>query len=300
MTDRTFRLFDATLVVAASTDQEDRRLGGGTKRPDWETFNRVHHALEDGGFAFGPDPLFTTRYRSLSKYRRLGSRETPQGTLFVATDLYPVGCKFEFFQEVVTINRNGGRYDFDRIDKMPYLIRKAFDAAIRRARAHLLDRGFADTSKLDGPNPEPLTWFNQCWDSEYERQRGTHRFERGPDGWPTAKETTSGYPGRIHHPHGSLRYFRHHNGRMLRGRVYGGINGMWTVICGPGRHDVAQAYCTELFEQPLAGPRRLHPGRAKRLAKELARAVERQNFERAIVLRDIIARDAPLPARLAA
>jgi hypothetical protein len=298
MSDRTFSTFDATLCVAARTGIPDR-VGVTWDRPDYETWNRIRHALEAGGFSFALDPWIDKGWPSLNKSHAVGRRATPHGDLFVATETYPTGCKFEFFQEVVTVNRNGGRYDFDRREKMPYLIRKAFEAAMRRARAHLEGRGFTETTKLDSPNPDPLAYFNAHWDGDYERRRGTHRFERDETGWPSTKEIglacwTNGRPLITH---GAVRYFRDFHGRLMRGRCYGGINGMWMVVYGPGRRDYTNLSRHELFDcDPRILPRRLYPRPAGRLQSLLKGAVAAEQFERAIILRDALRRLQPAEA----
>jgi hypothetical protein len=296
MADRTFWIFDSTLCVAAASDQPDRRMGGGWQRPDWETYNRLRGALEAGGFAFTSDPRIDKHYSCLAKYHHVGARPTRHGELRVATETYPTGCKFEFYQDVVIENLNGGLYDFDRRAKMPYLIRKAWEAAIRRAAAHLVGRGFVDTTKIDSPNPDPVAYFNQSWNSPSDWKRGTHRFDRGEDGWPSDKEIglacwTMGHPLI---PHGAIRYFRDRKGRLMRGRCYGGINGRWMVVYGPGRRDFTHLSRHELFEcDPRQQPRRVHPVDPKRLAAVLAKAVAAQEFERAIVIRDALKRLQP-------
>jgi hypothetical protein len=86
-----------------------------------------------------------------------------------------------------------------------------------------------------------------------------------------------------------MRYFRTHRGHLMRGRCYGGINGRWMVIFGPGLRDHTHVSNWELFLcDPRVAPRRLHPHGAQRLADALAKAVEAQEFERAIVLRDTL------------
>lgn len=60
-------------------------------------------------------PLIRDNYRSGKK-----------GLLECDTEV--MGCYFsvEFYQNVVTENRHGGKYDFDKLAKMPYLIRQQF------------------------------------------------------------------------------------------------------------------------------------------------------------------------------
>jgi hypothetical protein len=291
MTDRSFRLHDTKLFVRSNTGELDRRKFWN--RPDYETFNRLLAVLADFGFQIGRDPQVEEHHKIIGKYHREGRRPTPAGDLWLSAHVYPIGMEIEFFQQVVTVNSHGGKYDFDRREKMPYLIGKAFEAALRRARAHLIERGFTEEVKIDSPVPDPMAYFNAKWDMEHERRTGTHRFRRGPDGWPDESEIGSyGHNldrDKVKIEHGSMRYFRTHRGHLMRGRCYGGINGRWMVIFGPGLRDHTHVSNWELFLcDPRVAPRRLHPHGAQRLADALAKAVEAQEFERAIVLRDTL------------
>lgn len=293
MTGRSFRIHDSSILVSVQSGALDRRMNW--QRPDYETFNRIMHALEGCDFAFGKDPRIDRQWPSLNKSHRLGQRETPAGTLFVKAETYPTGCEFEFFQEVVTENRNGGRYDFSKRQKMPYLIGKAFEVALGAVRSHLLSRGFSETIKIASPVPDPLAYFNDRWDSDGDRARGSHRFKRDETGWPDPSELR--YHGRCEGPdileQGSTWYYRDFAGYLGRGRVYGGIGGQWLVIYGPGLNDFTSRSRHELFQcSPSALPRRAHPRGAKRLKEELAKSVGAENFERAIVLRDQLKRAA--------
>jgi len=295
MNERTFFVSDTSLIIQSSTGVQDRVMR--TNRPDYETFNRLMAVLAEAGFTIARDPKIERDHKILGKYHREGRRSTPAGDLWLSAEVYPTGIKVEFFQEVVTENRNGGRYDFDRQAKMPYLIRKAFEAALRRARIHLVDRGFVEDVKIDSPVPDPLAYFNASWDGEWEKRRGTHRFRRGADGWPDESEIGS-YGNNLDRDkvkleHGAVRYFRTYRGHLLRGRVYGGINGRWMVIYGPGLRDHTHLSSWELFLcDPRRVPRRLHPAGQKRLQSALNKAVEAEDYERAIVLRNTLKRAA--------
>lgn len=290
MSDRSFHIYDTSICVAASTGVKDK-IHTGIDRVDYETFNRIQHALEEVGFTFGADPRIERDYSCLSKWHRQGQRSTCAGEIFVKAETFPVGCRFEFYQQVNIVNQNGGQYDFDKRQKMPYPIGKAFELALRAVRAHLAERGFTETIKTRSPNPDPLAWFNDHWDSEYDRRRGKHRFERDETGWPTVEEIGKRCwgvtPEQPLIEQGGVRYFRDHNGRLLRGRCYGGINGMWTVVYGPGPRDFTSCSRGELFLcDPRELPRRLHPRSKARLEKLMQSAVAEEDFERAIVLRN--------------
>lgn len=299
MAERSFRLYDAAVFVTAPGSRKARSRGIelAWNEPDYETWNRLLDALAGRGFVIERDPEIERRYPTQGKHHRVGRRSTPAGDLLFHSEATPIGCNVEFYQDLVTINSNGGRYDFDRRQKMPYLIGKAFEASLRTIRGHLTGRGFSENTKLDSPVPDPLAYFNQCWDGEYERRRSTHRFPRGDDGWPTAAELAKQCWGiTAEQPlieQGSIWYFRDRGGRLGRGRCFGGINGMWTVIYGPGRRDHTHLARHELFRcSPASEPRRIARSGRARLERELRSAIAAEQFERAIVLRDQLKRAA--------
>lgn len=292
MTERSFRTHDTMLFVAATTDRPEKR-GFGTTEPDWETFNRLCEVLIGKGFAIGADPRTMQRCSGIAKYHRLGRCRD----LWVKAQVYPMGCEFAFFQEIVRTNPNSGYYDFDKRAKMPYLIGKQFEAALAAMKAHLLERGFvAEPEKVASPNPDPLAYFNDQWDSEWDKKRGVHRFERDESGWPAASELRF-WPGKdadgASLTHGAIRYRRDAKGYLQRGRVYGGINGTWLFVYGPGRRDFTHASAREFFScDPRTVPRKQHPiaRRVARLRQEMQKAVEAEAFERAARIRDAVRR----------
>lgn len=290
MPEQTFRTHDSCLLVGVEPTQKDRL---GMWAPDWTNHARLLRVLKHLGFSIETDPKMIGRYRCLSKGRRIGR----SGDLFVYCETYAIGSKFEFYQEIVKENSNGGRYDFDKVKKMPYLVRKRFERAIAALKADLLAHGFTEKTKVTSPIPDPLAYFNDRWDGEYEKRRGTHRFDRDETGWPSTKELSS--RDRRDHDgaeltHGALRYARDRKGYLLRGRVYGGINCMWMLIYGPGLRDHTHVSAHELFTcSPASVPRKQYPhpegGRvraAERVRRKMADAVKTEDFETAARLRD--------------
>jgi hypothetical protein len=252
MTDRSFKIYDTSLIISAAGTERDRigRHEMTWNAPDYETFNRLLLVLEGKGFTVTRDPKIEQHYPSLGRHHRVGSRPTPSGDLWFSAETYPTGCKVEFYQEIVTVNHSGGRHDFDRRAKMPYLIGLAYEAAMHAACAHLVDRGFADVTERATPVTNPLGYFNQRWDSEWDRAAGRHRFKRGEDGWPIASELNGNQVSEVNPlpAQGSVWYFRDRGGRLARGRVYGGINGMWTIVYGPRPNDFTHKARFELFQ----------------------------------------------------
>lgn len=293
---RTFRWHDTSLRVRAPGEGKDtihlpdgRRIEAHWNKPDWTLWADLLRVLKGLGFSIEDDARINQHYPSLRATHREGRR----GDLRWFGETYPAGCEVKFYQELVTENPNGGRYDFDRLAKMPYPVRLGFERARRALTARLLDLGLVETSKVESPNPDPLAYFNDGWDSEHEKRRGTHRFERDETGWPSARELRcwnqadrDGVPL----THGAVRYARDLKGYLRRGRVYGGINGMWMFVYGPGRRDYTHAHATEFFAWKPGLPRKVYPRAGNRLERLLGQAVKAQDFEHAIRLRDALRR----------
>lgn len=75
--------------------------------------------LQECGFKVTKDPRIEANYKCLSKDHRYGKK----GSLEFKAERYPAGFKINFFQNVEFKNPNGGEYDFDKLEKMPYLVK---------------------------------------------------------------------------------------------------------------------------------------------------------------------------------
>ena len=302
MVDRSFRIHDASLHVSCESGRPDKRRWCTWQSPDWETFNRLLDVLSSVGFTIGRDPEIEKNYPSLGRTHRYGAWRT----LEFNADTYPTGCKFEFYQNIVTVNSNGGRYDFDQRSKMPYLIEKQFELTIDRARAHLLARGFTEKTRVESAVADPLAHFNERWNFESDVKRGIHRFKRGDDGWPAPSELNRDAnldADKQPFWHGDTMLTRDFKGYLRRGRVYGGINGMWMMIYGPGRRDFTHCSHWELFRpgSARATGRKVHPTTAKRqkarideMKRQVAELTAASSYDEAEALLKRL-RKAPVP-----
>lgn len=289
------RFHDASLHVWEEGLRSTGSRAGWDAQQGWErqfkhdVFKRIVAKLRQLGFTVGPNThIFTGN----------NNRFASKGALKADLKLGGRHIELDFFQNVNAPTRpdHGGRYEFNQEELMPYLMRLEMERARRSIREYLLNvfTGYEfEPPKVASPNPDPLAYFNDHWDGEYEKRRGTHRFRRGDDGWPSVDEISSwdrkdkdGMPLN----HGDVRWLRDRKGRLMRGRVYGGINGMWMFVYGPDRRDHTHENAKRFFTyRPDETPRKFIEStlRHKRLEHELAKAVETMNFERAAVLRDI-------------
>ncbi len=262
-----------------------------------DVFARIVQQLNRMGWTCEVPAEMVDRY-SLSFARNY--RSCRKGDLHGELRLGGRHIEFAMWQELHNVsNRNGGRYDFDKEQRMPYLLRLQMEVTRRQLRDYLInvfDGYVFSPHPVSSPNPDPLAYFNGRWDGEYEKRRGTHRFERGPDGWPSEREIKcwdrKDADGRAL-SQGDVRWLRDRQGRLRRGRVYGGINGMWMLVYGPGPRDHTHESARTFFTYAPDMPRKQVPEhqRRKRLQAELALAVSAMNFERAAVLRDVLCPD---------
>lgn len=277
--------------------------------PEWErgfkrgVFSRIVQTLNRLSWTVAQPPIspYDVKHygavvaRWATERRRICRKGNLQGELCINGR----HIELQMWQDVTpSVNRHGGRYDFDKERRMPYVLRLEMERTRRRIRDYLRNvfSGYTfSPPKIGSPNPDPLAWFNDQWDGAHERRHGTHRFERGADGWPSARELgelarTDGDGALM--THGDVRWMRDQKGRLLRGRVYGGINVMWTFVYGPGRDDYTHQHAALFFS--------LRPGqeavrkvantelRRKRLEQEMQKAVAAMRFKRAAVLRDLL------------
>jgi hypothetical protein len=267
------------------------------------SFRTVYQAvvrhLMARGFRTVIDPNVKKNYPELAQYRHVAKK----GLLEAHMGMSGRHIEVEFFQNVNIENSNGGRYDFNKFQRMPYLVRKQFiieagkllDSLIARfeyvwdgntVQGNTTSEIIINTQLGINPSQEPLRHFNDRWAS--------NRFTRDETGWPIAKEYDHGSNKDregIHLRNGMFRYYRDRYGYLKRGLIYTNMNTMWHIIYGPGRNDSTWVSCHELFTLQPGDPRGRHFSESKRrsiLDRELNRAIKDQRFEQAAILRDLL------------
>lgn len=297
---------DASISIWEDSIPSPSGEGGFKARDAWErefkrqVFARVIQTLHRLGWTVAP--WDSEHYRLLAPRRRTCRKGDLHGELSIDGRV----VEFKMWQDVTpSENPNGGRHDFDKLIRMPYVLRLEVERTRRRISEYLCNvfSGYSvKQKKIDSPNPDPLAWFNDKWDDEYEKKRGTHRFKRGADGWPSEEELNSwdrkDADGLVLN-HGDVRWLRNHKGHLLRGRVYGGINGRWTLVYGPGERDYTCAQAGEFFTyKPDMTPAKSPDPRQrrKRLEQELKKAVAAMDFKRAQLLKSALFPEGPLYA----
>lgn len=282
---------------------------GGPVQKDWqrqfkrEVFARIVQQLRRLGWTVAMpaiDPLTVQHYGgTVARWSAERKRQCRKGDLQADLEISGRHIEFKMFQAIHCPTRpdHEGRYEANKEAVAPYPLRLEMIRTRARLTAYLCNifTGYTlQPPRIASPNPDPLAYFNDGWDSEHDKRAGTHRFTRGPDGWPddtvlSSRDRTDHDGNRL--DHGAIRWHRDHTGRVRRGKVYGGINGQWLFVYGPGPRDHTHTHAKSLFTyQPgQLLLRHIEPARRrKRLETELNQAVKAMNFERAARLRDLI------------
>lgn len=244
---------------------------------------------------------------SVHKLIRPGYYNGRKGALEFRAEQSGRTFSIEFFQNVNIENRNGGRYDFRKFERMPRTMQLACAVEMSHVLRKLLELGYVLEGTRQGitsanllavlrhaqgrtDEGDPLMQFNRGWNFDSDWKRGG-RFERDESGWPTVKAVCCGTPkdrdGRLL-VSGETMYCRR-KGRLFRGVARPAPNGQW-VLLSHGR--MVHVHERELFrcEDPSAEPRRLVPKQRERLRVELEKSVKANAYRHVEALARVLAR----------
>ena len=207
--------------------------------------------------------------------------------------------EFKMWQDVTpSENPNGGRYDFDKEDRMPYVLRLEMERTRRRIRDYLCNvfTGYTMSTYRPSkrvPGETAIESISRNW---AQNERST------PDKWEeatrkkTEKDTYNCMSGDgVRLQHGQKVYTTDYKGRWLVGNAFND-GGMWNVVTGP--YTYVRKSNSELSTTPPPDLRvkRNQGDRRKRLEQELQKAVKAMDFKRAEVLKAILFPAGPLYA----
>ncbi|MCG7598367.1 hypothetical protein MHM84_01040 [Halomonas sp. McH1-25] len=199
--------------------------------------------------------------------------------------------KFEMWQDVANgENPNGGRYDFGKEKRMPYLLWLEMERTRRRLRTYLCNIFFGyefKDAKNDGRNenrgPGALTameWVEACW-------RTSWHFKGDTSAYKISDCNRKSADGKLIE-HGQRVFFTDRKGRMNTGIAYYNINNMWWVVSG--KYGVSNEASFSIYVDSPGDLRRKRNEdlRRKRLEGEMAKAVNAMDFKRAETLKQIL------------
>lgn len=206
----------------------------------YKLYRQVLDYLGSLGFYVSEDKEIKKRYPSLSKDRNRGR----YGDLEFKSERFPAGFSIKFFQNVVFENPHGGEHDFDKLDKMPYLIRKQFELTIKKLSKFLMDKGISNETKPVYRNAEAKIKHDYV-ESWHHPQKDMNFHLSDLDGQTFESYNSKDRDDKILH-NGEIKYFRDYRGYLARGKIYHHINNMWWVIVN--ENEVRNVASFEFFD----------------------------------------------------
>lgn len=234
-----FSTYDTTISFRNNTEREFKGDWLKHKFRHYGYFYQILNMLAADSFDVQKDPKVDKIIRKdyyIGKFHDLE----------FAAQKYNNGFKIMFFQNVYFENPNGGRHDFDKLSKMPYMIRiqytKFKNKILRFLKSLVPD--IMDDSRLFPKLAEE--WIKCRYvESCHNEQENTDFDLRSLDG-----QTVEPYNGLDRDKktirNGEVKYFRGHDGYLYRGRVYHDLNNMWWVITD--KYTARRAAAFELFD----------------------------------------------------
>lgn len=203
---------------------------------------RLLNFMESRGFEVGRDPRIQEHYKSINKDYWYGRK----GDLEFKAHRYPRGFELEFFQNINYKNKNGGCYDFDKFEKMPYIIKLMFINETNKIANFLEGLGVENNSKPDYRLAEDKIKqdFVESW---HHPQKDMNFNLSDLDGTTVEQSYNNTDRDKKTVFNGQIKYFRDRfDGRLRRGKVYHNINNMWWVILNKDKYTNIASF--ELFD----------------------------------------------------
>ena len=257
---------------------EDPQSERFSKVKDMEHFNlwcAAKRSLRDKGAFVRIDKVIKKRYKCLNQYNGYGSWER----LEFSTEIFTTGLKFEFFQNSTkSENQNGGRYDFDKYEKFPYLFKLRLKVAIKTLIEALTPICEASVTFTDSTKYSADYILKCCSDrgknvktlNDIQASMRDYDFSSNNNKDRDKKEIKCG----------EMKYFYSYDGYIHRGLVYHNSNNMWWVI--ENESSLRNIASFELFDRTNEPIRRELEVKKKidKLMDERNRQINTENFIR--------------------
>ena len=224
-----------------------------------------------------------------------GRRYCVKGDLKADLSISGRCIELNFFQNVNAPDRpdHEGRYQYDKQYHMPYLLRLEMERTRRRIITYLCNvfSGYeSDESVYDGRSrkcgPKHLTafeWLAGCYETSWHFKGDLDAYEI------SAGNSKSADGDKV--CHGKRVWFADRKGRICTGIAYYNINNMWWVITGKYGHTNIASFDLHTKQPEDIRRKRNEKLRCKILNKLMATAAADLNFERAALLRDLLANE---------
>jgi hypothetical protein len=286
------RFGDANLIVWEEPKGQVQVMGAWEKEFKRVVFTRIAQQLRRLGWECvvpAIDPRDVKAYggnvaRWAAERHRICSKGDLRGELSTSGRC----IEFEMWQDVQNVsNPNGGKYDFDKEERMTYLQRLEMARTRRRIRDYLCNvfTGYA-FEETRTPKIGLLGVTAEEFAAHSRRTSGHYRPKLDRAEISMTSNAIARDGGTIEH--GSKVWAIDYGGRIVTGTAYYSLNSNWQIVTG--KYGLLSTHMGHIFtRQPdnLRIKRNLRD-RRKRLEKELADAVARMDFQRAQMLKNVL------------
>lgn len=242
-----------------------------------EIYGVLIHDMRARGWAIRHDPETHKRFNCISHSKRLGAR----GTLRCAIQVSGRVVEVDFWSITAPqVNRNGRRYDFDKMRRMSHIDQLRVELEYRRITTWLGTVAKVEVSRRYERDLPPMQLIEKRYAESWHSDKALGRPVCNYDSNRKSKD------GALLE-HGQTVWLADRKGRIIRGTAYYNINNMWWVVAGgklfnEGSHALFSTQPADLRTKQNERARR------SRLESELAIAVERMDFQRAHTLKQIL------------
>lgn len=220
--------------------------------PYWENFKDLMRFLGSIGFYVGEDKEVKKRFPTLNMTHRAGGFDDLRFKAEYAANRFGI----EFYQDVFHKNPHGGFYDFDKYEKMPYLIQKRYDWTLEKLLKYFEKCGYSIKCQQNTCKGAAfiINDYIRSWHHPQERWFSL----KDVDGQTVSKSNSTDRDGNMLQ-NGATKYFRDWSGYLMRGKVYHNINNMWWVLMADGQvRNIACFNLFDLLETDFRGRRKTH------------------------------------------
>lgn len=225
--------------------------------------------LRNRGWHIGQDERIAKQYPRLSPTHRRGTK----GELHCSLEVSGRMVGLDIWQERYNITHpTGGRYEFGKLARMPYLLRKRAELELWHIVAFLqATLGYP----LHNSNHRRKGETEAAWVDRHTRDSWHYKPELGRCDWHSDYNRQSGDGHLLEH--GQVAWWRDGKGRWLRGIALYNLNHMWWFLHSGS--ELTNQCCGYLYaNQPADLRSKRHPRARKILAEKVAACAKAEDY----------------------
>lgn len=250
-----------------------------TKNPEGnrDLFLSLMKYLKKIGFVVSNDK--NIKYKSLNNYFKHGQWKE----LEFDANYYPAGLDIKFYQNAYPGERGPGqgKYEFDKKEKMPFLLKKRLEFTISKLVAFLKSDTFSlkekEFSLVDGHGRANLDDPSLTIYDKIKRIKSINYSADNGSGFNFIDKNNKKIIN------GDIKFFYDYDGYLRKGEAYLNLNNMWWILTKDNYFNKASYELFDYNGEPIK--RKKHK---EIIQTKLNEAIKSQDFEKCIILRDIL------------